>query len=80
LAGPSLVNIASFRCLVAFLLTFRISEWVADMGYLKTFGIYAGVMGGFILFIPIIYVFGPGWRKRWPGPRQAVKHDTGLHE
>jgi hypothetical protein len=48
LAGPSLVNIASSRCVVAFLLTFRISECVADMGYLKTFGIYAGIMGGFI--------------------------------
>jgi MFS family permease len=72
LAGAAIVNIASFRCLIAFLLTFRISEWVANMGYLKTFGIYAGVMGGFILFIPIIYVFGPGWRRRWPGPKQNL--------
>jgi hypothetical protein len=69
LAGPALVNIASFRCLMAFLLTFRISVWIADMGYLKTFGIYAGIMGGFIMFIPIVYVFGPGWRRRWPGPQ-----------
>lgn len=80
LAGPALVNIASFRCLIAFLLTFRISEWVADMGYLKTFGINAGIMGGFILFIPIIYFFGPRWRRRWPGPKQTVSGDTTLHD
>ncbi|KAG6001020.1 hypothetical protein E4U21_004778 [Claviceps maximensis] len=64
LAGPSLVNIASFRCLIAFVLSFRVSEWVADLGYLKTFLIYAGVLSSFILFIPIIYVWGAGWRKR----------------
>ena len=80
LAGPALVNIASFRCLIAFTFTFRISEWVADMGYLKTFSIYAGVMGGFILFIPIIYVFGAGWRRRWPGPKQTISGDTTLRE
>ncbi|KAG5979940.1 hypothetical protein E4U55_004564 [Claviceps digitariae] len=66
LAGPSLVNIASFRCLIAFVLSFRVSEWVADLGYLKTFFIYAGILSAFMFFIPIIYVWGPSWRKRLP--------------
>lgn len=66
LAGPSLVNIASFRCLIAFVLSFRVSEWVADFGYLKTFTIYASILGAFTLFIPIIYVWGDKWRQRWP--------------
>ncbi|GAB0138542.1 hypothetical protein EsDP_00006774 [Epichloe bromicola] len=66
MAGPALVNIASFRCLIAFVLSFRVSEWVADLGYLKTFCIYAGVLAAFILFIPIIYIWGADWRKRWP--------------
>lgn len=65
LAGPSLVNIASFRCLIAFALSFKVSEWVADFGYLKTFTIYASVLGAFTLFIPIIYIWGAAWRKRW---------------
>ncbi|KAJ3499456.1 hypothetical protein NLG97_g295 [Lecanicillium saksenae] len=65
LAGPSLVNIASFRCLIAFALSFKVSEWVADFGYLKTFTIYASVLGAFTLFIPVIYVWGDNWRKRW---------------
>ncbi|KAG5946486.1 hypothetical protein E4U53_006587 [Claviceps sorghi] len=66
LAGPSLVNIASFRCLIAFVLSFRVSEWVADLGYLKTFVIYAGILAIFMLFIPVIYVWGAGWRKQSP--------------
>ncbi|KAG5961494.1 hypothetical protein E4U57_007532 [Claviceps arundinis] len=63
LAGPSLVNIASFRCLIAFALSFRVSEWVAELGYLKTFLIYAGILSVFILFVPVVYVWGAGWRK-----------------
>ncbi|KAG6038693.1 hypothetical protein E4U41_003861 [Claviceps citrina] len=73
LAGPSLVNIASFRCLIAFILSFRVSEWVAELGYLKTFVIYAAILAGFMLFIPVIYVWGAGWRKRWPAePRKRA--------
>ncbi|ATY65964.1 Major facilitator superfamily general substrate transporter [Cordyceps militaris] len=71
LTGPALVNIASFRLMVAFVLSFRVSEWVAELGYMKTFVMYAGILGGFILFIPIIYKWGPSWRRRWPGlPRK----------
>lgn len=66
LAGPSLVNIASFRCIIAFALSFRVSEWVADLGYLKTFTIYASILGAFTLFIPIIYIWGEKWRQRFP--------------
>ncbi|TQV92986.1 MFS transporter [Cordyceps javanica] len=71
LTGPALVNISSFRLMVAFVLSFRVSEWVAELGYLKTFVMYAGILGAFILFIPIIYKWGPSWRKRWPAlPRR----------
>lgn len=66
LTGPALVNIASFRLIVAFVLSFRVSEWVAELGYLKTFTMYAGILGAFILFIPVIYIWGASWRKRWP--------------
>ncbi|KAJ6784710.1 hypothetical protein PWT90_00453 [Aphanocladium album] len=72
LTGPALVNIASFRLIVAFVLSFRVSEWVAELGYLKTFIMYAGILGAFILFIPVIYIWGPSWRKRWTGlPKRA---------
>ncbi|KAH8895251.1 major facilitator superfamily transporter [Thozetella sp. PMI_491] len=70
LAGPALVNIASFRCILAFILSFQVSTWVVDMGYLKSMLIYTGVIGGFFLLIPVLYIWGPGWRRRWPGPNR----------
>ncbi|KAG6016159.1 hypothetical protein E4U54_002153 [Claviceps lovelessii] len=70
LAGPSLVNIASFRQLIAFILSFRVSEWVADLGYLNTFLIYAGILSAFICFIPVIYIWGATWRKHVPTERK----------
>lgn len=75
LAGPSLVNIASFRCLIAFVLSFRVSEWVAELGYRKTFIMYSGVLGAFILLIPVVYIWGEGWRKRWPAlPKERTQN------
>lgn len=76
LAGPSLVNIASFRCLIAFILSFRVSEWVAELGYMKTFIMYASILGAFILLIPVVYIWGEGWRKRWSSsPREETSRD-----
>ena len=71
LAGPSLVNIASFRCLIAFVLSFRVTEWVSEFGYLDSMLIYVGVIAFFALLIPVVYVFGPGWRKRWPATHRG---------
>lgn len=72
LSGPALVNIGSFRSIIAFCIVFDVSEWIAAMGYLRTFAIYMGLIGGFTLFLPIIFVFGARWRKRWPGPSERV--------
>lgn len=66
LAGPALVNIASFRCLIAFVLVFKVSDWVADLGYFDSFIIYTGIIGFFALLIPVVYIYGGAWRKRWP--------------
>ncbi|KXT12654.1 hypothetical protein AC579_4498 [Pseudocercospora musae] len=71
LAGPSLVNIASFRCLIAFILSFRVSEWVANFGYLHSMLIYVGIIGVFALLIPVVYTFGPAWRRRWPATHRG---------
>lgn len=69
LAGPALVNIASFRCLIAFVLSFQVSEWIVNFGYANTFYIYTGLMALFAALIPIVYVYGPAWKKRWPADR-----------
>ncbi|KAF6831254.1 major facilitator superfamily transporter [Colletotrichum musicola] len=66
LAGPALVNIASFRALLAFVLSFKISDWVVELGYLKAMMIYTGLIAAFAAALPIVYHYGPAWRKRWP--------------
>ena len=69
LAGPALVSIASFRFIIAFLLTLYASDWVVWYGYLKCFSIYTALIGTFMLLIPVVYFFGPSWRRRWPATR-----------
>ena len=69
LAGPALVNIASFRCLIAFVLSFKVSDWVADLGYFRSMMIYTGIMAFFACCIPIVYWYGEAWRKRWPADK-----------
>ncbi|EME44139.1 hypothetical protein DOTSEDRAFT_71831 [Dothistroma septosporum NZE10] len=69
LAGPALVNIASFRCLVAFILSFQVSEWIANFGYFNSMMIYTGLMALFGLLIPVVYYWGPAWRRRWPAEK-----------
>jgi len=69
LAGPALVSIASFRFIIAFLLTLFAVDWVLALGYLRTFLIYTGLISGFMLLIPVVYIFGPGWRRRWPATK-----------
>lgn len=67
LAGPALVNIASFRHLIAFVLTFKVSEWVADLGYLRSMLVYTGIMAVFaFVFLPVVIIWGPAWKRRWP--------------
>lgn len=65
LAGPALVNIASFRFIIAFFLTFECSNWIVDLGYAKTFTIYSCIIAAFMLLIPVVYFMGPSWRRRW---------------
>lgn len=67
IAGPVLVNVASVRWIIAFLLILYASDWIVDLGYEKTYLIYVGLIAGFGALIPFVYVFGPAWRRRFPG-------------
>lgn len=67
MAGPALVNVASFRWIMAFLLTLYASDWIVDLGYLRTFMIYVSLIAAFGLCIPFIWWFGPALRERFPG-------------
>jgi len=74
IAGPALVNVASFRFILAFFLTLWASDWIVDMGYFHTFIIYTALIAFFGCFIPVVYFFGPAWRKRFPATRMAERN------
>ncbi|OHE91372.1 major facilitator superfamily transporter [Colletotrichum orchidophilum] len=66
LASPALVNNALFRGLLAFMLSFNIFGWIVNMGYFNAMIIYAGSISACAIFVPVVYYYGPAWRKRWP--------------
>ncbi|TLD21497.1 hypothetical protein PspLS_09129 [Pyricularia sp. CBS 133598] len=72
LAGPALVSIASFRFIFAFLLTFDASNWVINLGYFNAFMIYVGLISFFVLFLPVVFIYGASWRKRWVKPTASL--------
>lgn len=56
--SPVLVNVASWRNIIGFALSFRTTTWVQSIGFIDFFGILAGVLGFLILFLPVFYIFG----------------------
>ena len=41
-------------------------EETVDFGYLTSMAIYTGIIGLFGLLIPVVYIWGPAWRRRLP--------------
>lgn len=39
-------------------MSFRATAWIEQRGFLGSFGIYAGVLGASMLFLPIMYFYG----------------------
>ncbi|KAE9983493.1 hypothetical protein BLS_004266 [Venturia inaequalis] len=56
--GPVLVNVASWRCIIGFAMSFHATTWVEERGFLGSFGLYAGVLVVIACFLPVIYIFG----------------------
>lgn len=67
MGGSALLNIASIRYIIAFILSFRISQWIVELGYFWSFVIYAIPMTIFALLIPPLWYFGPAWKTKFPG-------------
>ncbi|QIX00917.1 hypothetical protein AMS68_006434 [Peltaster fructicola] len=73
MGGSALLSIASIRYIVAFFLSFRISDWVVDSGcYFKSFLIYTLSMAVYAAMLPLLWRFGPAWRVRFPCRRMYV--------
>ncbi|KAF2096178.1 major facilitator superfamily transporter [Rhizodiscina lignyota] len=62
-AGPVLVNVSSFRCIIGFAMSFRAITWIQQRGFLSSFSIYAGVLGFALLFLPLMYWKGKAIRQ-----------------
>ncbi|KAL8354867.1 hypothetical protein RB601_000577 [Gaeumannomyces tritici] len=57
-AGPVLVNVSSFRLIVGFIMSFKATQWVQDIGFLNSFGIYGGALAVSCLGLPFVYFYG----------------------
>lgn len=56
------------------MLTFDVSEWIANLGCLKTFSIFAGIMGdSSSLSRPSLFWFGAANQR--PGSRESLDVD-----
>lgn len=56
--SPVLVNVSSFRLIVGFIMSFKATQWVQDIGFLASFGIYGGTLAASCLGLPIVYFYG----------------------
>lgn len=53
-----LVNVSSIRLIVGFAMSFNVTTWVQDMGFLRTFGYYSIALALASLCLPIVYYTG----------------------
>lgn len=75
--SPVLVNVSSFRCIIGFALSFRATAWIEERGFLGSFGIYAGVLGGAGLLLPIMYFYGKRMRQ-WTAGTVRTKSSKNI--
>lgn len=53
---------SSFRLIAGFLISFKAADWILEMGFIKTFGIYSAIMLLFSLMLPLVYKYGKRMR------------------
>jgi hypothetical protein len=44
--------------MIGFAMSFRATTWVAELGFMRSFSIYAAVLGGIALLLPVMYLYG----------------------
>lgn len=53
---------SSFRLIAGFLISFKSADWILDIGFIKTFSIYSGIMLLFTLMLPLVFYYGKQMR------------------
>ncbi|KAL2876156.1 hypothetical protein SGCOL_008699 [Colletotrichum sp. CLE4] len=61
-AGPVLVNVSSSRLIIGFIMSFNVTTWIEDLGFLKNFGIYSAALAGVSMLLPVMYKYGKPMR------------------
>ncbi|PSR86956.1 major facilitator superfamily domain-containing protein [Coniella lustricola] len=79
-AGPVLVTMSSFRLIAGFLISFKSADWILDIGFLKTFAIYSGIMLLFSLMLPFVYRFGKRMRMWSAGQFESATKDANADD
>lgn len=69
---PVLVNVSSFRLIIGFAMSFDATTWVEQLGFMKSFAIYAGALAIISLGMPLVYFYGKRIRKFTGGKLDAA--------
>lgn len=67
---------SSFRLIAGFLISFKSADWILELGFLKTFAIYSGIMALFSLMLPAVYKYGKRMRLWSAGKFEASAQDN----
>lgn len=54
---------SSLRLIIGFAMSFDATTWVEQLGFLRSFSIYAGALAVASLGLPLVYVYGKRIRK-----------------
>jgi hypothetical protein len=63
-------------------MSFRATTWTAELGFMRSFGIYAGVLGGVSLLLPVMYIYGKRIRQWTSGSissKEVVSEKQGSY-
>jgi hypothetical protein len=70
--SPVLVNVSSFRLIIGFILSFNVTTWIEQVGFLTNFGLYSAALGAAALALPFIYAYGKKLRAWTSGRLQPT--------
>lgn len=59
---PVLVNVSSSRLIIGFIMSFNVTTWIEQLGFLKNFGIYSAALAGVSMLLPVMYKYGKPMR------------------
>lgn len=65
---------SSLRLIVGFALSFDMTTWVEQLGFMANFAIYGGIMAAFALGGPFMYIYGKRIRA-WTAGRLESPYD-----